>query len=1161
MNTVMEWNSDNTLGVQQVEVRYYRNKEDGSEWQAIQSLSKGRFYYQKSNKDGEQIAKPSFAKPAELEGLEPCEVKYMLPAINYAPRPKKWPTNVKLAQVVCNSYNVKGRLLQTKVHTYNISFDPDVPAANTTERQNIVYGTNYSEKMSNRRELEKIFGRFELDNTKFYSVGPKPPNKVTLKTLSRGFTVIFEYQQTESLDSKVIPNTRQEQLLNIFHRDQMRVARYKKLHRGWFKDSNNFLDDCEIVHSAQGNDLAILRGFEGNMKHSAFVDSSATDRNQSPSGVVFQCDLSHKLLWKHTLHEQMLKLKSACTEEKDFKIKAERTFVGKFFILDYSRRSMCISSIDWNQNEISPLGEDNPLTYRNYLKQRYNINSPLREMCVVKTRDGACFLPQHMRLTVVSDECKDMYESAMNKINCPIHIRMNRLDKFVEELNRQRSKKNHTDDGGGDVPLRLDFSIESKGKTIPAMLLDQPKILFMTKGGPQAFAVESEFSSSTWGRNCAGYMGKVKPMKKWAVIFDTRSRFVPDAFMDAFSHYCRKRGFDLRKRDQWSPPEFRPVNLDLHQDYPRYIKPQDQFLVICLPDGIKGSEVKVRFSKSAQMGQTSKPVQVQFCLANNVRESTKLFGVLENMAVKFGNVLYRVLPALREDSVIKPEVSWVGGIDVSHNGANNPSVCVLTMMHDPFEGSQKNIHHVWHPNPPRTEIIPYKRICNLMYAALERSFEMIGKNEKLLPEAIYFFRDGVSDGQIREMHSKELNGIKLAIRTWARTSQKRKIKNRKGNSVWNPKIVYIVVQKNILDRFGQLENGMLRPPKQAAVIFDYVLSHRIWDFVAWFNTRGKNRPLRYIVVSDDMKLADNGGGVDLFNFVYALCWMYAYSVPFPLGNPNQPAPIKYAKHFAEVISQQILSTDTGFESLKTDKSLNRPHLVTEDCMTKGSRGAKAAAPPRSAAAAPPPQSSSTRADPTPTGPPQAKTWGHQPNDYAGNQPSANNGAAQPQSNNYHPNHRSNGAPPAQPPVNGYGGGQGRGHRSGPPPSHQGGYQPHHSYGAAPPHGSPGPQHYPPQHGGYGAPPPQHHHARQPAVGKYGAPPPGYGGQGGYAPQNSWGHPPAHGAPQHGAPQHSPYGSPHQYPMNPRGSPNPHHNGAPPNAPWGQPNHRGRGRGY
>merc|ERR1719204_702526 len=260
----------------------------------------------------------------------------------YASRPKSWPGQLNTTTVVCNSYVVEGKLLETPVYTYEVEFDPPIPQANNTERTNVIYGMTHSQKISNRKVLTKIFGRYELDNTLFYSVkDPRPPAKVSRDDLHENYKVTFIYQQDESINSHNIPITRQEQLLNIFHRDQMRVARYKKIHKGWYKDTTDFNSQVEIVRSANNNDLAILRGFEGNMKAS------------NPTGVVFQCDLSHRLLWKDTLWSQLNKLKASCRSEEEYKEKAERKFQGKFFILTYSRRSMKISDLDWSQNEKS----------------------------------------------------------------------------------------------------------------------------------------------------------------------------------------------------------------------------------------------------------------------------------------------------------------------------------------------------------------------------------------------------------------------------------------------------------------------------------------------------------------------------------------------------------------------------------------------------------------------------------------------------------------------------------------------------------------------------------------------------------------------------------------------------------------------------------------
>eukprot|EP00495_Collosphaeridae_sp_1-RS-2012_P002251 TRINITY_DN1974_c0_g1_i1.p1 TRINITY_DN1974_c0_g1~~TRINITY_DN1974_c0_g1_i1.p1 ORF type:complete len:265 (+),score=48.01 TRINITY_DN1974_c0_g1_i1:111-797(+) len=200
------------------------------------------------------------------------------------------------------------------------------------------------------------------------------------------------------------------------------------------------------------------------------------------------------------------------------------------------------------------------------------------------------------------------------------------------------------------------------------------------------------------------------------------------------------------------------------------------------------------------------------------------------------------------------------------------------------------------------------------------------KAADFLPHAIWVFRDGISDGQLKECYSKEVNGIQRACRKFAADFKIRQPGKRRKD--WCPKIQFVVAQKRILDRFGQLmEDGSVREPKNATIIYDYVLSNVVWDFIAWFNTRGKNRPLRYIVVLDELKLHSSHQAVRaMLQFIFALTYTYPFSIPFATGNTNQPASIKLAKHYCDSWSQQILSTDQDLRQLETSPNLNRPQL-------------------------------------------------------------------------------------------------------------------------------------------------------------------------------------------------------------------------------------------
>merc|ERR1712233_115432 len=316
------------------------------------------------------------------------------------------------------------------------------------------------------------------------------------------------------------------------------------------------------------------------------------------------------------------------------------------------------------------------------------------------------------------------------------------------------------------------------------------------------------------------------------------------------------------------------------------------------------------------------------CIQNGTcRKLNACLGTFEDIMIKFGNVPYIIDPILPSTNNINPDLSWVWGIDVSHV-RDKPSVACLSISRKPFEGSLRSMHFLSHLNPSRKEIIAFTNMITLAYRGLEQCYNATIDAGETLPISIFVFRDGVADGQIEELFTKEVVGIQRAI-----TMFRNKYKLKK----WKPKLEYILCNKNTIDRFGLLDQktGLVRSLNKPAVIYDHVLSDRLWDFIIFPYHYKKNadrtKGVRYIVLFDDLKLSKKcGASLDLFQFIFALTYMFAFSLPFPLGGTAQPAPIVYAKHYAESFSQSILSTDKGLASLKVNKNLyNRPHIVTK----------------------------------------------------------------------------------------------------------------------------------------------------------------------------------------------------------------------------------------
>lgn len=82
------------------------------------------------------------------------------------------------------------------------------------------------------------------------------------------------------------------------------------------------------------------------------------------------------------------------------------------------------------------------------------------------------------------------------------------------------------------------------------------------------------------------------------------------------------------------------------------------------------------------------------------------------------------------------------------------------------------------------------------------------------------------------------------------------------------------------------------------------------------------RPTRVIWLKDGLKLnafdPQNPGRckfLDAYQFIYAMTWCYAASIPFQMGNLNKPAVVHYAMHGAEIGSQMIFGKDQSIDDI------------------------------------------------------------------------------------------------------------------------------------------------------------------------------------------------------------------------------------------------------
>jgi len=997
-DAVDQFNVLNPGGVQQVKCWVF-----DSDWRKIQSLSRGECYFYNS-KTRETL---NFGdEPDEVKGKDPLDVQYQDSGSNFTKPPSKdcyheqSLRNALVSGIITNAYKVEGEAFSNKVHEYFVEFEPPLKTDQILLRRATLMGTNSRTKARNIQLLNDHFGYWAFDNFKFFSMGVpahKPGVNVAGKhslRLNDEHVVMFRYNQTIYLDHDDIPVTEEEQLLNTFKKRSLKQAGFNNVRDSWFyKDSAN-PPHASMKPIRVQDRVTVLNGFVA----SIHITPSTKDKDKVG---VFKADLSNKLVSTTNVNEIVFRiLANYQNNPRDpaFRSDVNAQLKGKFFIMRYNNQSIRIETIDFDENENATFecgAEKLKISYKKYVENKYGMKCGKKEVCVLKDRRGSAFLPQLAYLTMRSDECADVYEHVLEVTNQPIHVRLQRIDSLVTHLNasedkavkerqkleldkkkkakadaqspqqeaakQQPAKPSPSPNAAGDddddkkdeeetemkLPqksLNVAFKINPSSIQTDALRLHYPDFIYKAFGNGRNL-VDKRVNMGdgiTWGgrEGTKGFLGEVHQIKQWCIVGDERSI---DQVYGHWEAYCGMRGFDRRNGPILEPEA---VTIDYRRGDEAYVdigRKGYQLILLVLPSGEFGSEVKARFTKAVQsqrmIGSKKKGALVQCIRSENARNKNAVLGAFEDSMAKIGNIMYRVVPHLSADSVYAKALAagkiWTIGLDVSHTTAKTggkPSAAMLVLQTLPFDGTHRGMSCIAHLNKAREEIIPFAAMVTMTYQALRRHIGEL-KDAKRRPEIIMVFRDGLPDNGLKDAHSKEVVGIQRAIRIMrAELEEKHKVK-------WKPKMQFIVVSKSPVEKFGVYDDRaqMVQPLNFPAVVFRGITSSKLWDFFMWNYHPNKARkihnikPLRYVVLKDELKLGQSkrtNQPVALFEIINTLFYTYCFSIPFPLGGTSQPGPIVYAKHYAETFSQMILSSDRNLRDMSVAGNLtSRPHVI------------------------------------------------------------------------------------------------------------------------------------------------------------------------------------------------------------------------------------------
>jgi len=905
-------------------------------WRKVMALSKGRYYwFHPKTEDSKEIK--TFKTPECCKSAQPTGPSRQVQSMMKPPKPpvafnknlqQYVPKNTRVMNLKVNAFQIDSPISQMPIRYYEVRFTPELPTSDVALRKQIVEGTG-RQRGVNRRKLFETFGYCAFDNHNLYAVGAVKKGVTKLDMGHKVYQVEFVQQPGYLLHEGDMEA--EEGILNIFNRERLTHSGYTKLDRGWFHKTANLNKPSEGMvmklglrdwgrRGARDPNIMIWLGASCSIRMSG-------RRNDSGSGykAYFCCDLASKVITYDSLHAliNMLWVEMKNPSDEAFATECKKLYCGRHGLITYNKKKITIKDIDFTANENSTFDkmEGNrvrKITYKKYREEVYGLKSPMKEYCVVVDRHDCVYLPQHIRLTVMTSDLSKAGdprgEELHRSTNHPAEKRLQWATKFVTSLNDQADEKQAN---------QAAFRFVTEPESVRALALKPVQIAFTDKNKKQVVHSSKELKGRQWSK-FGNFMGRPSKIQTWGIIYPQRCRDSAIGLKQNCMSYMTKRGWNPRNGPFGPPHMVEMADPFEFNSYQKYIDPQWQFALFVLPAGVgdEGSKCKVHMKRAIWRcnKQNKHNILLQCVDERTCFDLNSCIGVFENMHVKFGNVLYKVNPNLAYGTkFINWKKCWTFGLECSKNGSNKPYVFCLSGTTAPFDGSLGSWCHFVHYNMPRRDIIPYKNMTALFTKSLERCYKIIGQNPAYLPNVIWFFRGGVAEGQLRELYTKEVNGVELALEQF-------KTKYGLTKSKWDVKLEYTVAQRDIIDRFGEYQNGKVMQCRDPCVIFDPILSNRLWDAVMLLSTNVKARPVRYVWMKDGLKLAAGQGFVDAYQFIYSLTWCYAMSVPWPMGNCSAPHTLKYAKKYAETAAQIILPEDLDL--------INLPQVKNEE--TKGS---------------------------------------------------------------------------------------------------------------------------------------------------------------------------------------------------------------------------------
>jgi aubergine-like protein len=599
-------------------------------------------------------------------------------------------------------------------------------------------------------------------------------------------------------------------------------------------------------------------------------------------GLRLLCDVSHKVIRTQSVLQYILELKNRVSNEEMKRLLANDV-VGFTVMTPYNKKNYRVDEIEWEKTPADTTFDtkEGTINLCQYYQTHYDITitepkQPLLVHYDKKKRDAEAppmtiyLVPELCQMTGLSDKMREDFKVMKDVAEHTRVNPMNRVRAMERFVHTVKNSPEARDELGAWGLQLAETPCQITGRNI----LDRDVVL-LGKGGSQKQVLDHKVDfGMALGRNqCI----TSPPLTNWLVIHPARDRSGLQNFVDTFEKFVPQL---LNHPPQ--PPKVIPLQSDRADDYLKAISAnltaEVQMIVF-----IMSTKVEQKYNSIKRQCCAITPVPSQCIISRTLGNDSKRRRIVQNIALqmvaKMGGELWGV-------EIPTPQLVgrlMVVGVDVYHEASKKGKsvvaiCCALNQNCTRYYSSCQF-------QTPGLEIGGFYKI------PFEKSLYKYKELHGALPDRVLVYRDGVGDGQMRQVQQNELPQLVAAC-----------------NSVeagYNPAFTFIICQKRINARIFEKIRGQIDNPRPGTVVDSEITRRGYTDFflVSQHVRQGTVTPTHYIVLKNDPGTDANKrlSNDNIQRLTFRLTFLY-YNWP---GSIRVPAPCQYAHKLAQLAGLNV----------------------------------------------------------------------------------------------------------------------------------------------------------------------------------------------------------------------------------------------------------------